>query len=83
MAWPFDFISPWLYRRFGSAVREHFVTAELVLPWIVYIAHLIFSLCARKRQTFLILMWILCVVVLFNLGSCAYLLNETSGTDSN
>ncbi|MCE0484438.1 MAG: hypothetical protein LV479_09395 [Methylacidiphilales bacterium] len=78
IAWPLFLLTErfidWTH-RFGSAASEYFVIALMVLPWIVYAAHLIFSLYVRKRRTFLILMWILGVIVLFNLGSCAYFIH--------
>ena len=43
-----------------------------IFPWVTYIAHLICTLCVRKRRSFLILMWILIGIVLLNLASCAY-----------
>jgi len=65
----------WMH-RFGSAVGEYGVIALMVLSWIVYVTHLIFSLCVRERRTFHILMWILGAIVLFNLGSCASFIHD-------
>jgi len=79
MAWPLvqltaPFID-WLH-QFGSAVSKYSVIGLMVLPWIAYVSHLIFSLCVRRQRTFLILMWILGVAVLFNLGGCADFLHS-------
>ena len=43
-----------------------------VLPWVTYVTHLICTLCIRRRRSFLILIWLLAGIVLFNTAGCAY-----------
>ncbi len=79
MAWPLIYLTGGLLARIGkvgSAYGEYFVITLMIVPWILYAVHLFLSLSVRSRRHFLILLWILGALVLFNLGSCAYFLHE-------
>ena len=47
-------------------------TVAIILPWATYVIHLIWTLCVRRRRSFLILIWILIGIVVLNVASCAY-----------
>ena len=79
MAWWLFILTSWLGNAIGRVSHtagEYYVLALMVLPWFGYAVHLFYSLRVSKRVTFLILMWILVGIVLFNLGSCASFLHD-------
>jgi hypothetical protein len=71
-AWfPLGLLGPFVY------LLNKITGAEIALPmwtlrvlYIGYALHLIASLVVRRRKTFQLLIWILLVLVIFNLGGC-------------
>lgn len=78
MGYPFSLLlagvtPPWIGRaaQTNGWIGGFFELFPLALPFIIYLVHLILTCRVQKRRHFLLLMWILGAIVLFNLASCA------------
>jgi hypothetical protein len=74
MEWWLLYSTAWIVNQINQTSQVAgtcFRIALMAFPWSLYAVHLFYSLRVRRRRTFLVFMWILGAITLFNLGSCA------------